>query len=148
MPDAVPVLDWGERILYAGRTEDFPWEMYYWDTASRTFKPLAIANDDHVRFKLGLTETGTPTLDLDSVWATANGSVVTISTRGTLDSVPAAGTVRFAQADTANLTARRYAFCELALVDNSETAPADAIKVFGRGAILLKSSPGGDIGIS
>ncbi len=148
MSEVVPVLEWGERILFAGRTEDFPWEMYYWDTVTRTFKPLAIAIDDHVRFKLVLAEGGAPVLDLDSVAPTTAGSVVTIAVRGTLDTVPASGTVRFAQGDTANLEARKYQGCELALVDNSETLPADAIKTFGRGTIWLKASPGGDIGIT
>lgn len=141
MPDISQ--NWGEKICYAGRTEDFAWELY-----DRDGEPLEIAADDHIRFKLAATAGATPVLDVDSVGATPNGSVVVIDVRGTAGVTPASGTVRLAQDDTAALTPRKYTGCELALVDNSETAPADAIKVCGRGTIDLKASPGGDVGIT
>jgi hypothetical protein len=141
MPDISQ--NWGEKICYAGRTEDFAWSLY-----DRDGEPLAIAVDDHVRFKLAATPGATPALDIDSVGATSAGSVVTIEVRGTAGVTPASGTVRLAQDDTSGLTARKYTGCELALVDNSETAPADAIKVCGRGTIDLKASPGGDVGLT
>lgn len=141
MPDISQ--NWGEKICYAGRTEDFTWAMY-----DKDGEAVAIAADDVVRFKLAATAGATPALDIDSVAPTAVGSVVTIDELGEAGVTPASGTVRLAQGDTSGLTARKYTGCELALVDNSETAPADAIKVFGRGTIDLKASPGGDVGIS
>lgn len=132
-------LDWGEIEVYSGRTEDLPFAIYDEDGVA-----LGIAVTDVVRFKLASGAGATPTLDLDSVAASAQGSIVVISARGTSGSVPASGYVRIAQGET--LTVKKYADCELALVDDSETSPADAIKVFGRGAIVVKASPGGDVG--
>lgn len=132
-------LNIGEVEAVAGRTIDYDWEAYEGD--GRT--PIAIAVDDTVRFKLCATENGTPTLDLTSTAATVAGSRVTITTLGVAGTIPASGTVRLAQADTAALTGKKY--WELILVDNSETAPADAAKPICYGTMVFKVTQGGPI---
>ena len=131
-------LNIGEVEAFAGRTEDFDWSAYEGD--GRT--PVVFAADDVVRFKLSSTiGDSTPELDIDSISATANGSIVTIT-----DLDPATGRVRLGQADTASFSGKKY--FELSLVDNSETSPADAIKVICRGTMVFTASQGGDAGVS
>jgi hypothetical protein len=131
--------DIGELEAVAGRTVDYEWAAYEGD--GRT--AVAIDASDQLRFKLSATEDdSTPSLDLTKT-ANGNGSVVTVTTVGSAGVTPASGTVRLAQADTALLSGRYY--WELNLVDNSETAPADAIKPICRGTIVFRPSQGGTI---
>jgi len=97
----------------------------------------ALAGTDVVRFKVGRGNAA-PVLDLDSVAATANGSVVTI------DGTKTGYTVRFAQADLDGLEPGSYD-CEVSVVDDSESAPVDAIRVIERGVLHLIDTQGGDI---
>lgn len=121
----------------AGRTVDFTWAAYLANGTTAA----AFAVGDKVRFKLARRPGGTPILDLLSGTATAAGSVVAIT--GTS---PAAGTVRLGQADTATFEGE-YHF-ELNHVDDSETAPADAIKPICRGKLKFTLSQGGNVGLS
>ena len=130
-------LNVGEVEAVAGRTEDFDWTAYEGD--GRT--TIAFAADDKVRFKLGSTASDTtPDLDIVSGTPTANGSAVTIA-----DLDPASGTVRLAQSDTSSFSGKMY--FELLLVDNSESSPADAIKVICRGTMVFSGSMGGSVGL-
>lgn len=127
------------EIAYKSRTTDIDFPIYEADGTTG----VTLAGSDVVRFKMGLYDTATPVLDIDSVGATASGSVVTVVAL----SNPALVRVRLAQADLASLAARVY-HAELAIVDDSETAPADAIKVVDRGTIEVQGSQGGDVGTS
>jgi hypothetical protein len=130
--------DTGEHEGIAGRTVDSDWAAYAKD--GRT--PVAIESTDQLRFKLSATEGGTPVLDLTKT-ANANGSGVTVEHVGIAGVKAASGTIRLAQADTALLSGRYY--WELNLVDDSETAPANAIKPIMRGTIVFRPSQGGTI---
>ena len=137
---ATPSFTFAHQLL-RGRTEDVEFFLYDADDS-----PLGLAVSDVVRFKLGTSEVATPALDLDSVAATTNGSVVTVNTIGSAGVTPAKVTVRFAQADTATLSGKYYG--ELDVVDDSETSPANAIKPAGQGTITFAGSMGGDIGLT
>lgn len=118
----------------AGRTVDFTVPIF---EANGT-TAIVLTNTDVVRCKVG-RGTATPDLDIDSVGALSGGSVVTIDT---LD--PASVTVRLAQADTLSLSG--IYDVEVSVVDDSETAPADAIKAAEKGSIGFSPAPGGDVG--
>ncbi len=124
---------------HAARTTDFSVSI---KTSSGGY--IQLANDDVVRVKLG--RSGTVALDLDSVAATANGSRVTIDETGDGSATHNSSTVRLAQGDTEDL-AGAYD-CEVLLVDNSETAPADAIKAAEYGIVHIIRSLDGDVGLT
>jgi len=127
-----------EVVAEAGRTVDFTVTL---KTVSGGY--LVLAGTDVVRCKVG-RGTGAPDLDLDSVAATANGSVVTVDEVGDGSTTYAQVTVRLAQGDTGSLFGAYTA--EVAVIDDSETAPADAIKTCEIGAIHFLATPGGDVG--
>lgn len=127
-----------EVVAEAGRTVDFTVQIKEDDGTY-----LQLAATDHVRCKIG-RGTGTPTLDLDSVAATANGSVVTIDQRGDGSTTHCSVTVRLAQGDTSSLWGAYT--CEVAVIDDSETAPADAIKSAETGAVHFTRTMAGDVG--
>ena len=124
---------------YKGRTTDFQFTIYQADGVTGA----ALDSGDVVRFKMGTSFGVAPSLDIDSVAPTTNGSLVTINQ----STAPAKATIRFAQADMALLKDRVY-LGELSVVDNSETAPADAIKHAQEGTVYVQSSLGGDVGVS
>lgn len=126
----------------AGRTEDFNWSIY----ESNGTTAVAITGSDKVRFKLARKAGDTPLLDLVSGTVTANGSTVNITDLGDAGAdEPASGNVRLGQEDTEDFSGK-YRF-ELNLVDDSETAPADAIKPICRGTIEFLPAQTGDIGL-
>ena len=127
-----------EQEVYRNRTRDFEFKIYEADGTTG----VAIQTTDVVRCKLGRLGGGTPDLDLRSGAATANGSTVTI----TQTTAPATGLVRMAQGDTNLLPVGAYR-AELMLVDDSETAPADAVKVFSTGVIHVIDQLGGGVGL-
>jgi len=138
----MPAIIFNEQLLIAGATEDFVASLYdYLD------QPLVIQGTDVVRFKLALVEGGPLALDVDSIAALTGGSVVTITSLGSLPATPAAVTIRLGQADTVGLAAARY-FAELGLVDDSEVNPANAYKVCGRGTFRVRKQLGGDLGLT
>ena len=106
---------------------------------------VTLAADDVVRFKMGRRPGALPDLDIDSAGATANGSKVTIDERG--PSPAASVTIRLAQGDTVNLVPTVYD-AEVTVVDNSETAPVDAIKHAEFGTVHLEETLGGSIGLT
>jgi hypothetical protein len=126
----------------AGHTEDFNWAIYKSDGKTGE----GIAADDVVRFKLADTPGGAPILDLNSSAPTLNGSRVFVDTIGVSGSVPAAGRVRIAQADSINFSGEKH--FELNLVDNSESSPADAIKSICFGTMPFKPTQGGALGLA
>lgn len=137
-----PYREWPPFDVEKNSTADLVIKLYKEDGDE-----FALAAGDVVRFKMWpLNEDGSaPTLDLDSVGATAGGSIVTIDDVGVDGTTAAQVTVRIAQSDTVSLAKGEYRW-ELAQVDDSETAPADAYKVAGRGVINLTGSATGDRG--
>jgi len=100
---------------------------------------------DVVRVKIGRVG-ATPDLDIDSVAATSNGSLVTVDQVGDGSSVHASVTLRLAQAD---LTALQGVYdCEVLVVDDSETSPANAIKAAEYGIVGILLSQAGDVGLT
>lgn len=134
---------WDRFDLHAGCTEDYRFKLYKADGKTAA----ALAAGDVVRFKLAAKAGEAPKLDIDSVAATAAGSVVTIITIGADGVTPAEVNVRIGQDDTKDLTPGEY-HGFLGIADDSETDPADAFKVAGRGPILLKPPPKGDVGLA
>lgn len=123
-----------EITAYRNRTADYAGTVK--DAAGAA---VVLAADDVLRLKVYRRNGATPHLDIDST-VTANGSVISIVSA-------AAGTyvARIAQGDTVNLVPGIYD-CELNVVDNSESAPADAIKHVESGVLYLLSTGGGDVG--
>ena len=130
------VYNWGELVIERRRTVDYQFTIYQSDGTTG----VTLASGDVVRFKAFL-EDGTVVLDLDSVAATSNGSLVTIDNT----TAPARATVRFAQADVTAMTKPMY-FGELLVVDDSEESPPDAIKRAAHGKLRMYGSASGDVG--
>lgn len=106
---------------------------------------VTLAATDVVRFKVYRRDQATPVLDLDSAAASSNGSSITVEELG--PSAPASATVRVAQADLLTLDPGVYRG-EISIVDDSETAPADAIKHAEDGVVFISGTGGGDIGLT
>jgi len=128
-----------ESKAYAGRTLDLTVTI---KTDSGGY--LQLAADDVVRVKIG--RVGAVALDLDSVAATANGSVVTVDEVGDGSATHATVTVRLAQGDLTGL--RGTYSMEILVVDNSETAPADAVKAAEIGVLHIIPTQDGDVGLT
>jgi len=120
-------------LAYKNRTRDFDVQIYEPDGSTA----VVLQADDVVRVKIGRAGSE-PDLDLDSIEATASGSSVTFTT-GTNDV-----TLRLAQADLNGLTPGVYDV-EVAVVDNSETAPDDAIKTAEVGSLCVVRTMTGDV---
>jgi hypothetical protein len=141
---AKPDLLWEPFEIEANRTTDYKFFLYKSDK-----KAAALAATDAARFKLSKApDSETPTLDLISGAATANGSTVTINALGTEDTTPAEVTVRFAQGDTKGLARREDYHGELIVIDDSETAPPDAAKRAGYGPVTVKPAAGGSVALA
>jgi len=125
--------DWDFTLFKAGAEDYTP------DSAEALALSVELQGADNVRMKIGDLDTSTtPTLDIE-VDATASGSKTTIIDEGEDGVSPAVVRVRFAQGDTAGLTAGVYDYM-LVLVDDSETGPADAAKVIQRGKVKVISA--------
>lgn len=122
-----------------GRTSDDTITLYESDGTTG----IALAATDVVRFKVYRRDGSTPDLEISSIAATANGSVVTV----TQTASAATATLRIAQGDTSSLIPGPYR-AELLVVDDSETAPADAVRSAEQGVALFLSSGGGNIDLS
>ena len=123
-----------EFTVYA-RTNDFQFTL-----RDDNNEGVAIEAGDVVRFKLGRGDNSVPDLDLRSGGATANGSTITVDQT----TAPAKATVRIAQDDVADLVPGTYRG-ELLLVDDSETAPVDAIKHAALGVVYVIGGLGGNV---
>jgi len=121
---------YGLITLQAGRTKDI----------AVTIQGVTTVSSDVIRVKIGQIG-ATPSLDLSSIAATANGSVVTF-TAGASTAL-----VRIAQADTASLTPACYDM-EVMVVDDSETAPANAVKHSINYVLVVLGSHSGSVAIS
>jgi len=118
---------------WKNRTRDFDVQLYESDGTTE----VILAADDVVRFKVG-RGSGTPSLDLNSFEIESGGSKVTF-TPGTNDVCVRIGN------DTSGITPGNYD-AEISVVDNSETAPADAIKHVEYGVFSLHKTQGGEVG--
>ncbi len=127
-----------EITIYVGRTCD-----YQFTLRDANSDGVLISASDVVRFKLGRGDNATPDLDLRSGDATGNGSTITIDQL----TAPAKATVRIAQNDAAELAPGTYRG-ELLLVDDSEDAPADAIKLASLGVVYVVGGLGGNVDLS
>jgi hypothetical protein len=104
--------------------------------------PVVLAAEDRVRFKLYRRNAATPLVDVVSTDPTPNGSRLVVDS---LD--PATVTLRLAQGDTAAIEPGIYD-AEICVVDDSETAPADAIKQAEHGVVHVLGTAGGGIGLN
>jgi hypothetical protein len=128
-------------VVHSGRTKDFTVTI---KTASGGY--LQLAATDMVRLKVGRGSQTTPTLDILSGTATANSSSVTIDQRGDGSATHCQVTVRLAQGDTSSLLGEYQA--EVLVVDDSETAPADAVKAAEYGLINVIASMAGNVDLT
>lgn len=112
-----------EIFVHRGGTVDWRGNLYEVDGTTG----IILAATDKVRVKIGRGDQTTPDLDILSGTPTANSSSVTIDSVGSATAA-AQYTVRLAQVDTALLTGAVYEGL-VAVVDDSETAPADAFIV-------------------
>lgn len=121
--------------IYHNRTRDYTVTLYEADGTTE----LSLAVNDVVRFKIG-GDGATPKLDLGSDGPTPAGSKITFT--------PSTGdcTVRLAQGDVNTLTPGSAYDCEILVIDNSETAPADAAKHAEYGVLFVHPTMGGDLG--
>ena len=110
----------------AGFTEYFDWSIFQKDGVT----PLVLAAGDVVHFELYASEGGTQLLTIDNATPTAGGSSLSISTRGSLPSTPAAGQVVLDEDDTALLSGRKYYVTWF-----KDTADGNRKKIFRRGFI-------------
>src|SRR5690349_18612575 len=101
-----PLAEIPEVRGYAYRTNDFTWSAWGVDPDDPDGDPIPVVfgSGDKVRFKLAITEGGTPIIDLVSGTPSVNYSAVAITTFGVADTTPAGGTVRLAQADVQSLS--------------------------------------------
>jgi hypothetical protein len=125
--------------VHRNRTRDFTVPIYESDGSTA----VALAADDVVRIKIG-TNLETPLLDLSSIEPTDNGSSITFTPAGNT------ATVRLAQGDLLAICQAapgEMAFdAEVDVVDNSETAPANAIKHAEYGVVFIHPTQGGETG--
>jgi len=137
-------LMWEGFDLHVGFTEDIEFTLYESDGKT----PAVLGDTDHVRFKLAKKAGTEPVLDLSSIAATDNDSIVEIVSRGTSGEspTPAKVNVRFAQDDTQVLSPLGEWHGIIGVVDRAEDAPPDAFKIAGRGPVILKPKPGGAVG--
>ncbi len=105
---------------------------------------LTLAATDVVRFKVYRRDQAIPLLDLDSAAASANDSSITVDELG--PSPTASVTVRVAQADLLEMDPGIYRG-EISIVDDSETAPVNAIKLAKDGVVSVSGTGGGNIGL-
>lgn len=111
----------------------------------RIFSPLDADGEaliaeaaDVLRFKIGRGDGSTPVLDLRSGEDTANGSGIDIS-----DIDPLTLSVRVAQEDATMHPGIYRGF--LGIVDDSETAPANAFKPISIGVVYVVGMLGGPV---
>jgi hypothetical protein len=134
-------LDGGKVQIVAGRTETVRWSGRFLGADGET--QVGMGESDHVRCKIAATRGGTPILDLDSDTPTANGSAVTIVSRGSATTL-GKGTVLLGGLDTAALEGNY--FYELILID-AAAAVALRNKEICRGVITFLAEQGGNLGL-
>lgn len=122
-----------------GRTRDHSITLYETDGSTG----IVLSATDVVRVKVHSGNAQTPGLELLSGESTANGSTVTVVQL----TAPANVTLRIAQADTTAWVLGVYEV-EVIVVDDSETAPANAALHALGGLLYLTGSGGGDLGLT
>jgi len=144
----MPTIDFGELDVYAHNTEDMPFTATLYDSSGN---PASLAAGDIVYCVLSERTDGEPraaVLTARSDQATANKTKVFVLSLGTASPhVGASGYVRLGQADLAAIVAawassvssKRYV-AEMYYLDDSETEPENARKIFLRGVIHLHRS--------
>lgn len=119
-----------EILAVRNRTISYSGTLYEADGTTA----ISVTASSVVRFKAGRRNSATPSLDIDSVAATANGSVMTISSAG-------AYTLKIAQGDTTSLVPGVYD-AEIALVDAGDS---NRIKSAELGTLHIIEALGGDV---
>jgi hypothetical protein len=136
-----------ELQAFRNRTQDFTVTLFAADGVT----PLMLNVGDTLRIKIGRGDIVLPALDLDSVTPTANGSKVTITTRGTAGPpiVGAAATLRLSQADIELLPFALYQV-EIFVVDSTDqvTSGVYADKEAQRGCLYVLGSQSGNTGLT
>ena len=126
--------------MYRNRQERRRFKLYKDDGNAYA---LATSPADNVRAKFWTgVDAETPTLDIETSAATANGSRITVAVAGTVDVTPAEVVMEVEAADATLLTANSYDF-ELGIVDNSQSG--NPFEVIARGRCIVAGSPGGDV---
>lgn len=128
-------------IAYRNRTSDYTVTLYQADDVTG----VAVAAEDVIRVKIGRGNAATPNLDIDSVAATANGSLCTV----TQLTAPAKFNLRLAQGDLSALSPGAMDL-EILVVDASDAVDgsAKAIKHAQQGVFHVIGQMSGDIGVS
>lgn len=129
-----------ELVAFRNRTGDWTIALYQ----SNGTTGVALDAADVVRVKIGRGNLATPDLDIDSVAATASGSLCTV----TQLTAPATFTLRLAQGDLSALQGTYD--LEILVVDQSDTVTGatKAIKHAQQGVIHVIGQMAGDIGLS
>jgi hypothetical protein len=124
--------------LYRGVNNRRTWTLYEDDQRTAA----AIASGSVVRFKLHSVwlTTATPTFEIDSASASANGSIITISSV----SAPATGSMLITLADMASITAGEYVGM-LGYVDHNDS---DRWKLIERGIVIVYETLAGETGLT
>lgn len=104
---------------------------------------VTLAATDVVRVKVYSGDNETPGLDLLSGESSPNDSTVTVDNLATVPQV----TLRLAQGDTSDWVLGVYDV-DVIVVDDSESAPADAAKHAMSGLLYLTGTGGGGLGLT
>jgi hypothetical protein len=99
---------------------------------------LTLAAEDEVRLKVYRRDQATPILDIDSIGALSNGSIITIDQTASA----AMATLKVVQGDIADAVLGAYD-AELSVVDSADS---NRIKVAEQGTVHILGTGGGDIG--
>jgi large exoprotein involved in heme utilization and adhesion len=110
----------------AGFTEPLDWDIRKKDGVTA----LALNSGDVVHFELYASEGGTQLLSIDNSTPSANGSSVSITTRGVNAVTPASGLVTLDEDDTASLYGRKYFVLWYA-----DSGDSNRKKIFRRGQL-------------
>ena len=127
-----------ELFFYKNRRSDEVVSLYQDDGTTSA----SLQASDVVRFKMYRRDQATPTLDLDSVAATANGSIVTVDELGLEPTAQA--TITVMSADIASVALGPYT-AEIVVVDDSAS---DEPRLVDSGVVHILQSGGGDVGLT
>jgi hypothetical protein len=129
-----------QLTIYLSRTADYDIALYEQDGTT----PASIAATDTVRLKIGRGDS-TPLLDIRSGVALAGGSILSITAVGD-GSTPANVRLHVAQGDLSAIPPGVYDF-EVDLVDDSEEAPENGIKIITQGIAYMRRTLAGGVSL-
>ena len=128
--------------LYRGVNNRLTWTLYEDDQRTSA----ALPSGSVIRFKL-YTEwltTATPTLDIDSAGASANGSILTVSS----NSAPATGSMLITLADMANIPATTSEIQYIGMLGYVDHNDSDRWKLIERGIVIVYETLAGETGLT